>query len=58
MFLMNHSVHQNGTFNPAEFINTYHRCPVTGFTAMTTEVHGYHREVGIQSSAIGYGLGS
>ncbi len=59
MFLMNHSVHQNGTFKPrAEFINTYH--PLSGdrfyrndndrFTDIT-------RETGIQSSAIGYGLG-
>lgn len=59
MFLMNHSVHQNGTFKPrAEFVNTYH--PLSGdrfyrndngrFTDIT-------RETGIQSSAIGYGLG-
>lgn len=59
MFLLNHSVHQNGTFKPrAEFINTYH--PLSGdrfyrndggrFTDIT-------RETGIQSSAIGYGLG-
>lgn len=59
MFLMNHSVHQNGTFKPrSEFINTYH--PLAGdrfyrndggkFTDVT-------KETGINSSAIGYGLG-
>ena len=59
MFLMNHSVHQNGTFKPrAEFLNTFH--PLSGdrfyrndngkFTDVT-------KTVGIQSSAIGYGLG-
>lgn len=59
MFLLNHSVHQNGTFKPRdEFLNTFH--PLSGdrfyrndngkFTDIT-------RQVGIQSSAIGYGLG-
>src|SRR5436190_1836365 len=59
MFLLNHSVHQNGTFKPrSEFLDTYH--PLSGdrfyrndngkFTDVT-------RQVGIQSSAIGYGLG-
>ncbi|MFN8288885.1 MAG: VCBS repeat-containing protein [Chitinophagaceae bacterium] len=59
MFLMNHSVHQNGTFKPrSEFLNTYH--PLAGdrffrndggkFTDVT-------KESGINSSAIGYGLG-
>lgn len=59
MYLMNHSVHQNGTFKPRnEFLNTTH--PLSGdrfyrndngkFTDIT-------KEVGIQSSAIGYGLG-
>ncbi len=70
MFLLNHSVHQNGTFKPRkEFIGTYHPLsghrfyrneglPVSlpsegrkgGFTDIT-------RETGINSSAIGYGLG-
>lgn len=70
MFLLNHSVHQNGTFKPRkEFIGTYHPLsgdriyrndglPVTqpdgkikgGFTDVT-------KESGINSSAIGYGLG-
>ncbi len=59
MYLLNHSVHQNGTFKPRnEFLNTYH--PLSGdrifrnddgrFTDIT-------RQTGIQSSAIGYGLG-
>jgi hypothetical protein len=59
MYLLNHSVHQNGTFKPrGEFVGTYH--PLSGdrlyrndngrFTDIT-------RESGIQSSAIGYGLG-
>ncbi|HEX7902479.1 MAG TPA: VCBS repeat-containing protein [Chitinophagaceae bacterium] len=59
MFLLNHSVHQNGTFKPRkEFLNTYH--PLSGdriyrndngkFTDIT-------RQTGINSSAIGYGLG-
>lgn len=69
MFLLNHSVHQNGTFKPRkEFTGTYHPLsgdrmfrndgPVTmngdkkqgGFTDVT-------RECGINSTAIGYGLG-
>ena len=59
MFLLNHSVHQNGTFKPRkDFIGTYH--PLSGdrfyrndgsiFTDVT-------KETGINSSAIGYGLG-
>lgn len=59
MFLLNHSVHENGTFRPRkEFLGTYH--PLSGdrfyrndggrFTDVT-------RETGINSSAIGYGLG-
>jgi hypothetical protein len=59
MFLLNHSIHKNGTFRPRkEFIGTYHT--VAGgriyrndggkFTEVT-------REAGINSSAIGYGLG-
>lgn len=59
MFLMNHSVHQNGTFKPrAEFINTYH--PLSGDRFYRNDNGRYTditREVGIQSSAIGYGLG-
>ncbi len=59
MFLMNHSVHQNGTFKPrAEFVNTYH--PLSGDRFFRNDNGRYTditREVGIQSSAIGYGLG-
>jgi len=59
MFLLNHSVHQNGTFKPrAEFINTYH--PLSGDRFYKNDNGKYTditRQVGIQSSAIGYGLG-
>lgn len=59
MFLVNHSIHQNGTFGPrSNFLGTYH--PLSGdrlyrndgdkFTDVT-------RESGINSSAISYGLG-
>ncbi|MFZ2900992.1 MAG: VCBS repeat-containing protein [Saprospiraceae bacterium] len=59
LYLMNHSVHQNGTFGTREsFRNTVH--PLSGdklyrndgarFTDVTTEA-------GIQSTVIGYGLG-
>ena len=60
MFLLNHSVHENGTFRPrGEFLGTYH--PLSGdriyknngnntFTDVT-------KQTGINSSAIGYGLG-
>ncbi|MEQ1675709.1 MAG: VCBS repeat-containing protein [Chitinophagaceae bacterium] len=70
MFLMNHSVHQNGTFKPRkEFIGTYHplsgdrfyrndgapvSLPSGGRTGGFTDVT---KESGINSSAIGYGLG-
>ncbi|MEO7293701.1 MAG: VCBS repeat-containing protein, partial [Ginsengibacter sp.] len=60
MFLLNHSVHENGTFRPRnEFAGTYH--PLSGdriyknngnntFTDVTKQTE-------INSSAIGYGLG-
>ena len=60
MFLLNHAVHENGNYRPrSEFAGTYH--PLSGdriyrnngnnsFTDVT-------RETGINSSAIGYGLG-
>lgn len=59
MFLLNHSVHQNGTFRPRkEFLGTYF--PLSGdriyrndgkrFTDVT-------KQTGINSSAISYGLG-
>lgn len=59
MYLMNHSVHQNGTFNERKFfLGTYHllsgdriyRNDGNIFTDVT-------KQTGINSSAIGYGLG-
>jgi enediyne biosynthesis protein E4 len=59
MYLMNHSVHENGVFGArALFTGTYHnlsgdrffRNDGKGFTDIT-------RQVGIASTAIGYGLG-
>jgi hypothetical protein len=59
MYLLNHSVHENGTFKPrTDFLGTYH--PLSGdrfyrndgniFTDVT-------KETGINSSVVGYGLG-
>lgn len=59
MFLLNHSVHRNGTFAPrANFLGTY--SPLSGDRLYRNE--GGHfsdvtRECGINSSAISYGLG-
>jgi FG-GAP repeat. len=59
MYLLNHSVHENGTFHPrSQFLGTYHelsgdrfyRNDGNRFTDVTLEC-------GINSSAIGYGLG-
>src|SRR5438477_2923608 len=59
MFLLNHSVHQNGTFAPrSDFLGTYsllsgdriYRNDGNVFTDVT-------KETGINSSAISYGLG-
>jgi len=59
MFLLNHSVHQNGTFKPrSEFAGTFnegsgdkiYRNEGAFFTDIT-------KQTGIQSTAIGYGLG-
>jgi hypothetical protein len=59
MFLLNHSVHQNGTFGPRDkFLGTYsqlsgdrmYRNDAGHFTDVT-------KEAGINSSAISYGLG-
>lgn len=59
MFLMNHSVHQNGTFRPrSEFLNTFH--PLSGdrfFRNDKGKFTDVTKETGINSSAIGYGLG-
>lgn len=59
MFLLNHSVHQNGTFKPRkEFIGTYN--DVSGDRFFRNDGNKFTdvtRETGINSSAIGYGLG-
>ncbi len=60
MFLLNHSVHQNGTFKPRkEFIGTYN--PVSGDRFFRNDGNEHFvditKETGINSSAIGYGLG-
>lgn len=59
MYLMNHSVHQNGTFKPRnEFTGTYHS--LSGDKIYRNDKGKYNdvtRESGIQSTAIGYGLG-
>ena len=60
MFLLNHSVHQNGTFKPrAEFLGTY--SDLSGDRIYRNDGNGHFTEVtketGIQSTAIGYGLG-
>src|SRR5437763_400033 len=59
MFLLNHSVHQNGTFAPRDkFLGTYH--PLSGDRLYRND--GGHftdvtKESKINSSAISYGLG-
>lgn len=59
MFLLNHSVHENGTFRPRkEFIGTYH--PLSGDRFYRNDGNTYTditKQTGINSSAIGYGLG-
>ncbi|WP_255460252.1 VCBS repeat-containing protein [Lacibacter sediminis] len=59
IYLMNHSVHHNGTFaERANFLNTYH--PLSGDRFYKNENGKYidvTKETGINSSAIGYGLG-
>ena len=69
MFLLNHSVHENGTFHPRDqFLGTYH--PLSGdriFRNNSKDSVGKSKniipftdvtkETGINSSAIGYGLG-
>ncbi len=59
MYLLNHSVHQNGTFGPRKrFLNTIH---ATSGDKLFQNNDGYFKDVtesaGIQSSVIGYGLG-
>ena len=59
MFLLNHSVHQNGTFRPRnEFLGTYHQ--LSGDRIYRNDGNKFtdvSKETGINSSAIGYGLG-
>ncbi|WP_290795404.1 VCBS repeat-containing protein [Flavihumibacter sp. UBA7668] len=59
LFLMNHSVHHNGTFGKRDrFIGTMH--PQSGDRFFVNEAGKYFdktKEVGIESSVIGYGLG-
>ncbi|HNP23607.1 MAG TPA: VCBS repeat-containing protein [Panacibacter sp.] len=60
MFLLNHSVHQNGTFAERKnFVGTYH--PLSGDKFFRNDGNRHFTDVtkqtGINSSAIGYGLG-
>lgn len=59
MFLLNHSVHQNGTFGPrSQFLGTYH--PLSGDRLFRNEGRKFTdvtKQCGIESSAISYGLG-
>lgn len=60
LFLLNHSVHENGTFRPrSEFLGTRH--PLAGDVMYRNDGDGTFTDVtmeaGIYTSAIGYGLG-
>ena len=59
IFLLNHSVHENGTFRARnEFMGTFH--PTTGSRLFRNDGNVFTdvtKECGINSSAIGYGLG-
>jgi hypothetical protein len=59
MYLLNHSVHENGTFRPRkEFLGTFH--PLSGDRIYRNDGNRFTdvtKETGINSSAIGYGLG-
>ena len=59
MFLLNHSVHQNGTFKPRkDFAGTYNE--VSGDRLFRNDQNLFTdvtRQSGINSTAIGYGLG-
>jgi enediyne biosynthesis protein E4 len=59
MFLLNHSVHENGTFRPRnEFMGTNY--PLSGdriYRNDNTVFTDVTRQTGINSTAIGYGLG-
>jgi hypothetical protein len=60
MYLLNHSMHENGNFRPRkDFFKTYH--PLSGDKIYRNNGNNTYtevtKEVGINSSAIGYGLG-
>lgn len=59
MYLLNHSVHENGTFRPrADFAGTLH--PLSGDRLYRNDGNRFTdvtRQSGINSTAIGYGLG-
>ncbi len=59
MYLLNHSVHQNGTFaERKKFTNTFH--PLSGDRLYRNDGDSFTdvtKSAGINSSAIGYGLG-
>ena len=59
IFLLNHSVHENGTFRARnEFLGTFH--PTAGSRLFRNDGNTFTdvtKECGINSSAIGYGLG-
>jgi hypothetical protein len=59
MFLLNHSVHENGTFKPRiDFAGTYH--PLSGDRFYRNDGNTFTdvtKQTGINSTAIGYGLG-
>ncbi|MEI9909466.1 MAG: VCBS repeat-containing protein [Bacteroidota bacterium] len=70
MFLLNHSVHENGTYRPRnEFTGTYHALSgdrfyrndtdssSAGQASQQTIFSDVTKETGINSTAIGYGLG-
>ena len=59
MFLLNHSVHENGTFKPRiDFAGTYN--PLSGDRIYRNDGNTFTdvtKQTGINSTAIGYGLG-
>ena len=59
MFLLNHSIHQNGIFSPRkDFLGTYH--PLSGDRLFSNDGNKFTevtKESTINSSAISYGLG-
>jgi hypothetical protein len=67
LFLLNHSVHENGTFHPrSQFLGTYHPLSgdrlfrndlVTNSNSLAGRFTDVTQQSGINSSAIGYGLG-